>query len=326
MPSARELDIFEGSSAVGALATAQALAHTHRIAKRRRRTLPVTALAFDHREPFRRLMREFDRTEDDVRRFKRLIADAAIQVASANALEGPGALVDATFGEPILAELTATDWFVARPVEVTGSRPLRFEAEADLEREIATWHPAQLAKCLVWYHPDDPASLRSQQIDQLKRLAAACNAHDRDWALEVIPPRDQESSDGVILAAVEQLYAAGLRPDFWKLPAFAEESSWTRLAGLISRFDPDCRGSLVLGLDQPLEVLRDGLGRAAVQSACAGFAIGRSVFMDAARAWFAGEMSDAAAVAEIGTRFDAVATIWRRAREGTTPPVVETGR
>jgi len=323
MPSPRELEIFEASSRGGDLYLSETIAHAHRVAKRRPRTVPVTALAFDHREPFRRLMRETGRAEDDIRRFKQLIAEAALQVASANRLAAPGALVDATFGEPVLADLTDRDWFVARPVEVTGSRPLRFEAEADLEREIATWHPAHVAKCLVWHHPDDPEALRSQQIDQLKRLAAACMAHDREWALEVIPPRDQKSSDTVILAAVEQLYDAGLKPDFWKLQAFSTEDSWARLAGLISRFDPDCRGSLVLGLDQPLESLGEGLARAASQSACAGFAIGRSVFMDAARGWFAGEMSDAAAVAEIAKRFEAVVQIWREAREATLPLAIE---
>jgi len=312
MPSPRELEIFEASSRGGDLYLSETIAHAHRVAKRRPRTVPVTALAFDHREPFRRLMRETGRAEDDIRRFKQLIAEAALQVASANRLAAPGALVDATFGSrssPTSQIETGSSLVPSKsPAPARcGSRP-RPISSGRSRRGIPPTLPN------VWSGTSRRSrALRSQQIDQLKRLAAACMAHDREWALEVIPPRDQKSSDTVILAAVEQLYDAGLKPDFWKLQAFQRKirgrdspGSYlgsTRIAGV--RW---CWGSISRSSS------RRGPARAASQSACAGFAIGRSVFMDAARVWFAGEMSDAAAVAEIAKRFEAVVQIWREAR------------
>ena len=45
-----------------------------------------------------------------------------------------------------------------------------------------------------------------------------------------------------------------------------------------------------------------------------GFAVGRTIFHDAARAWLAGEIDDAAAVARLAAKFSMLVEAWRRAR------------
>ena len=45
-----------------------------------------------------------------------------------------------------------------------------------------------------------------------------------------------------------------------------------------------------------------------------GFAIGRTVFHDVARAWFAGAMSDADALKAMAANFSRLANAWRGAR------------
>ena len=47
-----------------------------------------------------------------------------------------------------------------------------------------------------------------------------------------------------------------------------------------------------------------------------GFAIGRTIFGDAARAWLKGEMTDAAAVRMMSDRYARLSAIWDTAREG----------
>jgi 5-dehydro-2-deoxygluconokinase len=46
-----------------------------------------------------------------------------------------------------------------------------------------------------------------------------------------------------------------------------------------------------------------------------GFAVGRTIFADAAKAWFAQRMSDEQAVDDMASRFAALTKIWTRLRQ-----------
>ena len=84
--------------------------------------------------------------------------------------------------------------------------------------------------------------------------------------------------------------------------------------------DPQCRGVLVLGLDAPLDELAERLAAAAREPLCRGFAVGRTIFGDAARAWMAGTLDDAGVVATIAARYrrlvDAFSAARRAAQAG----------
>ncbi|WP_037281379.1 2-deoxy-5-keto-D-gluconate 6-phosphate aldolase domain-containing protein, partial [Rubellimicrobium mesophilum] len=47
-----------------------------------------------------------------------------------------------------------------------------------------------------------------------------------------------------------------------------------------------------------------------------GFAVGRTIFGSAARAWLRGEMTDEQAVAQMAERFRTLAQVWDQARAG----------
>ena len=47
-----------------------------------------------------------------------------------------------------------------------------------------------------------------------------------------------------------------------------------------------------------------------------GFAIGRTIFGDAARAWLSGTITDAQAVEDMATRYISLCTVWDQARAG----------
>ena len=46
-----------------------------------------------------------------------------------------------------------------------------------------------------------------------------------------------------------------------------------------------------------------------------GFAVGRTIFAGAARAWVRGELDDAAAVATMAARFQRLCSLWDQARD-----------
>jgi 5-dehydro-2-deoxygluconokinase len=72
-------------------------------------------------------------------------------------------LVDDRFGLDVLEQAVGSGWWVARPVEESGSCPLRFEGGPAIGTRLRNWPAQHVVKCLVHYHPDDPEQLRAVQ-------------------------------------------------------------------------------------------------------------------------------------------------------------------
>src|SRR5690606_31644758 len=106
------------------------------------------------------------------------------------------------------------------------------------------------------------------------------------------------------------------RPDWWKLPPADSGAEWEALSAVIQRNDRHCRGVLVLGLEASEDVLERSFRIAAPHPICRGFAVGRSIFAEAASQWFAGAMSDAQVVDDIALRYRRLIACWDAARAG----------
>ena len=323
MPSWVELQQFlaRGSSQ-RALRKDAELEHLHRATTRLQAWPELAVLAFDHRSQFEELAQGAGLDSADapgrIGAFKRLLvegarAGAAQAGAAARTTTGVGILLDDRYGDDVLPVLTGGDWWIGRPVEVPGSRPLAFEV-ADLSLAMRTWPTEHVAKCLVIYHPDDAAELRAAQLERLLALQAACIGTDRELLIEVIPPREAPSADDTLARALAQIYAAGIRPDWWKLPPPGGTAAWQGIADCIARHDPHCRGVLLLGLEASEAELAKSFVAAAPHAVCKGFAVGRSIFAEPAAAWFAGRMTDAAVIASVADRYARLIALWHRAR------------
>ena len=66
----------------------------------------------------------------------------------------------------------------------------------------------------------------------------------------------------------------------------------------------------MLGLDAPVEQLVVGFAAAKAAKSVKGFAVGRTIFGDAARAWLDGRIGDDEAVAEMARRFAGLVEAW----------------
>jgi 5-dehydro-2-deoxygluconokinase len=117
-------------------------------------------------------------------------------------------------------------------------------------------------------------------------------------------------------AALRQIYAAGVRPDWWKLPPCDSDAEWEAIAQVIAQCDLHCRGVLVLGLEASEEALDRSFRIAAPHAICRGFAVGRSIFADAAARWFAGQIGDEEVIGDIAARYASLVTRWELARAG----------
>ncbi len=309
IPTAVELEHFlQHGATTPRLREDATLNRLHRATTRRPAPPWVAALAFDHRAPLEQLAAEVNTPLARISQFKHLVAHAA-QRASHRAGElgaACGLILDDRYGADLLPELDESGWWIARPVEDPGSRPLRFEHGRNVQSMLREWPARHIAKCLVAFDADDPAALKSAQIESLIDLRRACDDSGRELLLEVIPPvvaQDRRDADEVLVHAVSAIAAAGVLPDWWKLPPPTSAHSWKRLDTAIRSADPHCRGVLVLGLDAPIDELADQLAAAATHSLCRGFAVGRTIFGETARAWFTGEIDDAAAIDVISQRY-----------------------
>jgi 5-dehydro-2-deoxygluconokinase len=291
------------------------LSHLHEATTTRRPRESLYVLAFDHRRQLEELADEHGAPRARIAEFKDLIGRAVKRVAaSTRDRERLGVIVDARHGTTVLNRLTAEGFWIGRPIETPGSRPVSFDPADNVGLHLLSWPLAHVIKCLVFFHPDDPIELRLAQERQIRTLNDAARALDRELLLEIICSGKGLPVDETTTArALTRIYNLGVRPAWWKLET-QSRASWSRIEEVIARRDPQCNGVLLLGLDASEQALQVAFESAAATSVCKGFAVGRSIFNPAARAWFEGRMSDDDVVHDIAARYERLIASWRALR------------
>jgi len=284
------------------------LNHLHRVTNRMKEWPQVMALAFDHRSQCEALVKEVNQPVSRIAELKEIIAKAVLSVAE-DFPGRTGVLIDGRFGQSVLEHITGRGLWIARPVELPGSRPLRFETGPNIAQEMRAWPTEQTAKCLVFYHPDDDAAMKQDQLGTLRQVQEACIGTGHDLLIEVIPPKSMPSDDTTLPRCVAEIYAHGLKPDWWKLPSMSDEG-WRGVAAEIKANDPYCRGVVLLGLEAPEDELAAAFKIARHHSICKGFAIGRSIFMAPARDWLLGKLDADAFAANVAENYRRLIEIW----------------
>ncbi|NBQ28208.1 MAG: 5-dehydro-2-deoxygluconokinase [Rhodobacteraceae bacterium] len=208
--------------------------------------------------------------------FKNLCLDAALRVQDGRS--GYGILCDNRIGRSALHRATGTGLWIGRPTEWPGSRPIEFEPDlGDDLGGFREWASENVVKLLVFCHPDDTAETRALQEQRVKHLYTSARRNNLEFLLEVIPSK---------VGAVDDT----------------------------ERHDPHTRGIVVLGLDAPEVELAASFALAAKQPLVKGFAVGRTIFGQAARDWMQGKITDDAAVETMVGNFSRLCEIWDAAR------------
>ena len=270
----------------------------------------VKTFAFDHRMQLEEMA---GYTKDKGGAFKELCLQAALQVQAGQ--EGYGILCDNRIGRSALHAASGTGLWIGRPTELPGSRPIQLEPELGEDLgQLREWARENVVKLLVFCHPDDDAATRAQQEEVVKRLWHASRRNGLEFLLEIIPSKVGPVDDMTTATLIQQFYDLGVYPDWWKLEPFKTAAAWQNAVEAIERNDPYTRGIVVLGLDAPEAELAASFAMAAQQPLVKGFAVGRTIFGDAARAWMAGDISDAEAIDMMRGRYQRLCEIWDQAR------------
>jgi myo-inositol catabolism protein IolC len=201
------------------------------------------------------------------------------------------------------------------PVEVSGQRELRYVDGGHPERVIDSYHP-DYVKVLVRYNPGGDSAMNARQRARLRELASRLDGRPQQLMLELlVPPEeaqleavacdrgrfDREVRGGLTAAAIREIAGDGLRPRLWKIEGPESREDATRIAGAVRSADPDS-ACLVLGRGADLAAVRRWLAIAARTDGFTGFAVGRTIWWDALRAYTGGGDRDAA-VSAVATRY-----------------------
>ncbi len=316
-PSWEELQYFFRTGIRNkALRKDEALEQVHWSTNRKGDWSKMRVFAFDHRMQLEAMADEAGVPRERIGAFKRLCLDAALDVAGG--APGYGILCDSRLGRDALYAASGSGLWIGRPVEWPGSRPLMLEPEIGPDfGGLVEWPLEDVVKVLCFYHPDDTAEMRAEQEATVLRLFAAARRNRLEMLLEVIPSKVGPTDDDTVARIIDRFYEIGVYPDWWKLEPMRTEASWANACAAVERHDPYTRGIVVLGLDAPQAELEESFALAARFALVKGFAVGRTIFGEAARKWLSGAISDGQAVEEMAQRYRSLCSVWDKARQGS---------
>jgi 5-dehydro-2-deoxygluconokinase len=288
------------------------LNHLHWVTTRRKHYPSLLAFAIDHRKQLEDMADTAGASRDRIAPFKRLAMKAIAKVSKGGA--GFGTLLDDTYGREAMFDAAKLGLWVGRPLEKPGSRPLEFEHTQDVGSRLIDWPADHCIKCLAFYNPDDPQALKDQQLAKYRQLYEAARKVGRDLLVEIIASKHGPLDDHTTARAMAEIYAQGIKPDWWKLEPQASSKAWDEIERVITKNDAHCRGIVLLGLDAPSAELEKGFRAVADKKLVKGFAVGRTIFSEAAQQWLAGKIDDDKAVAMMSAKFGELVQIWNKAR------------
>ncbi len=313
-PSWEELQYFFRTGIRNkALRKDDALEQVHWATNRKGDWSTMRVFAFDHRMQLEAIAKDVGVDDKKIGSFKELCLKAAHQVAGGKA--GYGILCDGRLGRDALYQAAGSGLWIGRPAEWPGSRPLTLEPDLGPDcGGLNEWPAEHVVKVLCFYHPDDDEAMRAEQEETVSRLFAAARRNRLEFLLEVIPSKVAPIDDETTARIIDRFYEIGVYPDWWKLEPLKSVEAWRRATDAVKRHDPYVRGIVVLGLEAPQSELEESFRLAAGFDLVKGFAVGRTIFAEAARNWLAGKVSDEEAVADMAARYDALCRIWDKAR------------
>ncbi len=281
-------------------------------------------LAFDHRGSFQKKMFgiEGDPTPEETETIndaKRLIFEGMLEAVSRGAEAGAtGVLVDEQFGSNIPARAREHGLKLAMPVEKSGQNEFDFDYGEDFPEHISKFDP-DFSKVLVRYNPDDDPEMNQRQLGRLKRLADWLHDNGRKFLFELLVPAtegqlasvegdteryDAEMRPALMRQAIADIQKFGIEVDVWKIEGVDEREDATMLADETrsgeGRSGVAC---VLLGRGASTEKVEHWLQVAAPVDGFIGFAIGRSIWWDALKAFLDGGLDREVAASQIADNY-----------------------
>jgi myo-inositol catabolism protein IolC len=297
-------------------------------------------LAFDHRGSFQKKMFgiQGDPTPDETATIadaKHLIFEGMELAVQRGSVRGDeiGVLVDEQFGGDIPKQAKPDGLKLAMPVEKSGQDTFDFEYGDDFGAHIEQFDP-DFSKVLVRYNPDGEAGPNREQLEKLKRLGDWLHENDRKFLFELLVPAepaqlesvggdtdryDAELRPELMRRAIEDIQAFGIEVDIWKIEGVdAREDAETLARQTRSGDGRENVVCVLLGRGASDEKVDHWLRQAAPVDGFVGFAIGRSIWWDALKAFLDGSLPREQAAEQIADNYLRFISVYEEAEQGAT--------
>jgi myo-inositol catabolism protein IolC len=280
-------------------------------------------LAFDHRGSFQKKFfgisgqpspEEAERISDA----KSAIAEGFFLAIDQGApKEHGGLLVDEQFGADIARRAKKEGYNFAMPVEKSGQDDFDFEYGDDFGAHIEEFDPT-FSKVLVRYNPEGDQGMNTRQTERLVRLSSWLHERDRKFLFELLVPAepaqlekaggdadryDKELRPELMLTAIKALQDDGVEPDIWKIEGIDTREDCERIAKQVRSDGRDGVACVVLGRGADEAAVVHWLQQGAGVPGYIGFAIGRTIWWDALKAYLGNETDRAEAAKSISENY-----------------------
>ena len=117
-----------------------------------------------------------------------------------------------------------------------------------------------------------------------------------------------------IVELIKRFYELGIFPDWWKIEPVKDKNFWKMTCEFVNSNDPYTNGVVVLGKDTDQEHMIDVFNATQKEKLVKGFAIGRTIFSEAAKKWLNDEISNDYAKDIMSNKLKKLIKIWENSR------------
>ena len=281
-------------------------------------------LAFDHRGSFQKKMFgiEGDPTPeetDTISDAKKLIYEG-MEKAVERGLDpsSAGVLVDEQFGSDIPELAPKKGLSLTMPAEKSGQNEFDFQYGEDFPAHIEKYD-LLATKVLVRHNPDGDPEMNERQTKRLKELADWLHANDRKFLFELLVPAEEAQLESVggdadrydaelrpelMRRVIEHYQNEGVEVDIWKIEGVDTREDAQMLSDQARKGEGrENVKSVLLGRGASDDKVDHWLREAAPVDGFIGFAIGRSIWWNALKAYLDKELERDAAATQIADNY-----------------------
>lgn len=269
-------------------------------------------------------------TDDNIataRSYKRIIYNALLKTVDDGRVqrENAGVLVDEWLGKEVLLDANKAGFITCTPLEKSGQDEFDFDRE-DWKKQIEELNPTYV-KVLVRYNPKGDSEMNTRQSKRLATLSKHLEEKENGYLFELLVPAtddqlqeagsqeayDQNVRPELMVKAIEELYAAGVTPDVWKIEGLDTTEAMEKVGKAVSQGNSDA-GIIILGRGESAEKAKKWLQVGAHVSNAVGFAVGRTIFKAPLEQLHAGKIDESAATEQIADNYASFVKVWEDSR------------
>jgi myo-inositol catabolism protein IolC len=292
-------------------------------------------LAVDHRNSLRDWLGSLGVSPAETDRTARSLKTLCVRAldlarGELEAGETPMLLLDEEYGVDAIPEAKERGLQIVIPVERSGQAEFLFEHGDDFRTAIEAVDP-DAVKALVRYNPAGDSEINGRSRSRLVVLQEYLRESGRRFMLELLVPAtaaqsaaaqgdrfDDEIRPALAATAIQELAAAGLRPDWWKLEGNRKPAAAAVVSTAAAQTSET--GCLVLGRGQDRDRVIRWVQVAAALEEFVGFAVGRTLWTDSFRAVVSGQIDEQAAVERVAAAYLDIAVTYRQAQHERAAP------